>query len=141
MCTEIVNIARDFELLVFAEDVYNLLTYPPAVDEQAEAAIIVPPRRLFAYDRMDDAAYRGNVISNGTFSKIMSPGIRVGWMEVPPRCRRLLNASGLLRSGGGENNYTSGIVTKLLQLNLAQDLLVENRIVYGVSVQRLIPLK
>lgn len=125
---EIVNIAREFELLVFAEDVYNLLTYSMDTDSPAS-----PPQRLFAYDRMDAAEYRGNVISNGTFSKILSPGIRVGWMEVPPNCRRLLNASGLLRSGGASNNYTSGIVTTLLQRNLAQDLFAENLQTYGVS--------
>lgn len=123
VCREIVQIARDFELLVFAEDVYNMLTYTAGH----------PPARLFAYDHRDDPAYRGNVISNGTFSKILSPGIRVGWMEVPPRCMRALNASGVLRSGGAANNYTSGIVTTLLELNLAQDLMRENLQVYGVS--------
>lgn len=111
-----------------------MLTYPQAVAEHVEPVALAPPRRLFAYDRMDEAAYRGNVISNGTFSKILSPGIRVGWMEVPPRCRRLFNASGLLRSGGASNNYTSGIVTTLLQRNLAQDLLADNLQAYGVSV-------
>lgn len=111
-----------------------MLTYPQAVDEHEKPMALAPPERLFAYDRMDEAAYRGNVISNGTFSKILSPGIRVGWMEVPPRCRRLLNASGLLRSGGAANNYTSGIVTTLLQINLAQNLLADNLQAYGVSV-------
>lgn len=74
------NISREFELLVLAEDVYNLLSY-------TEDGI--PPTRLFAYDRMEEPEYRGNVISNGSFSKFLSPGIRVGWMECPPRCIRL----------------------------------------------------
>lgn len=131
VCEELVRIARDAELLVFAEDVYNMLTYPRA-DAAGQLQPVRPPRRLFAYDRMRDADYRGNVISNGTFSKILSPGVRVGWMEVPPRCRRLLNASGILRSGGAANNYTSGIVTMMLQRDLVQQLLAENLQTYAV---------
>lgn len=63
-------------MLVLSEDVYNLLTY------NSES----PPQRLFSMDSMSDVDYKGNVISNGTFSKILAPGIRVGWMECPPRC-------------------------------------------------------
>lgn len=127
VCQEIVNIAREFELLVVAEDVYNMLTY------EADAKTGGAPKRLLAYDRMSDAAYKGNVISNGTFSKILSPGARVGWLEVPPRCMRLLKPSGVMHSGGACNNYTSGIVTSALQLNLVDDILKDNLQVYGVS--------
>lgn len=80
VCREIVKISREFELLVITEDVYNMLTYT----EDG-----VPPTRLFALDRMEDPDYRRNIISNGTFSKILAPGTRVGWMECPPRCVRL----------------------------------------------------
>lgn len=69
-------------MLVLTEDVYNLLTF---TDDG------VPPPRLFAMDRMDDPEYSGNVISNGTFSKILAPGVRVGWMECPPRCVRVFS--------------------------------------------------
>ncbi|PSN57929.1 hypothetical protein C0J52_00267 [Blattella germanica] len=44
-----------------------------------------PPRRLFAYDAMMEGYKGGHVISNGSFSKIMAPGVRVGWLEAPAR--------------------------------------------------------
>lgn len=80
-CQRLITLARNSDILIACDDVYNLLHYTNP--EQA------PPKRLFAYDieglgKID--GWRGNVISNGTFSKILSPGIRLGWMECPPRC-------------------------------------------------------
>ena len=37
-----------------------------------------------------DPDYAANVVSNGTFSKIFSPGIRLGWIEAPYKILRLL---------------------------------------------------
>lgn len=79
-----------------------------------------PPKRLFAYDSFEDENFKGNVISNGTFSKILSPGVRIGWMECAPRIVEAFNNSGVLKSGGAINNYTSGIVCSLIELGLAE---------------------
>lgn len=79
-----------------------------------------PPKRLFSYDSFEDKDFKGNVISNGTFSKILSPGVRIGWMECAPRLVDAFRNSGVLKSGGAINNYTSGIVSSLIELGLAQ---------------------
>lgn len=81
VCRELISIGRESDLLILSEDVYNLLTYTSNT----------PLQRLFSMDSMTDADYKGNVISNGTFSKILAPGIRVGWMECPPRCSSIFN--------------------------------------------------
>lgn len=73
-----------------------------------------------AYDSRTDVDYAGNVISNGTFSKIIGPGVRLGWLEVPLRLKTQLDTSGIIRSGGCFNNYTAGIVASLFDLQLAQ---------------------
>jgi len=68
-----------------------------------------PPKRLLAYDEKSDENYDGGrVISNGTFSKILGPGIRIGWIESGPRVIKLLDSSGVLASGGSVNNVMSG---------------------------------
>ncbi len=113
-CKKVVDIAAKNNLLVVCDDVYNLLRYdavdattttPSSDDDQ-------PPSRLKAVDP------HGLVVSIGTFSKILSPGIRLGWLELPPALVPRFTNSGILLSGGAVNNYMSGIVASLLQLNL-----------------------
>ena len=55
------------------------------------------------------------VISLGSFSKILAPGLRLGWMQAHPEVIKRLTTSGLLDSGGGLNPFTSGIVRELIE--------------------------
>ncbi|XP_005176946.2 uncharacterized protein LOC101898464 [Musca domestica] len=110
VCEALVKLARKYDFLISCDDVYNILCYKGMKVQ----------KRLFAYDAKDDADYKGHVISNGSFSKILGPGVRLGWMEVPRRMKTLLDSSGFINSGGCLNNYTSGIVASLFQLGLAQ---------------------
>ncbi|XP_031838655.2 2-aminoadipate transaminase isoform X1 [Nomia melanderi] len=113
-CKRLVEIARNYSVLVACDDVYNLLYYGNGP----------PPHRLYYYDDPMDSEYKGgNVISNGSFSKILSPAIRCGWMEGPPRLVKILRSSGILRSGGAVNNYMSGVVASLLHLRIEDEYL------------------
>nr|XP_033329689.1 2-aminoadipate transaminase-like [Megalopta genalis]XP_033329690.1 2-aminoadipate transaminase-like [Megalopta genalis] len=113
-CKKLVEIARNYSMLVTCDDVYNLLYYGDGN----------PPRRLYYYDDPEDAEYKGgNIISNGSFSKILSPAIRCGWMECPPRVTKILRSSGILHSGGAVNNYVSGVIASLLHLGTEDEYL------------------
>ena len=84
MSKRLVKIARENSFAVVCDDVYNLLHYETEY----------PPHRLFEYDDPEDSDYHGgNVISNGTFSKILSPAIRVGWLECGPKVAKILKES------------------------------------------------
>lgn len=89
---QLIRLARASDILVACDDVYNLLYYSVGKSEESSGAY--PPKRLFAYDIEDIGTddWQGNVISNGSFSKILSPGIRLGWMECPPRCLEVFRA-------------------------------------------------
>ncbi|XP_058837163.1 uncharacterized protein LOC131693403 [Topomyia yanbarensis] len=117
---QLIRLARFNDILIACDDVYNLLHY--SVDGTGNCVGQQPPKRLFAYDidDMHNDDWMGNVISNGSFSKILSPGVRLGWMECPPRCVEVFRNSGVLKSGGAANNYTGGIVTSMIQLGLAE---------------------
>jgi len=100
--SKLVQLAKQAGLLVFCDDVYNLLPYNDKLE----------------YSRLKSLDTHGSVISNGTFSKILAPGVRLGWLEASPSLVQRLTNSGVLLSGGSQNNYVSGIVTSLLEMGL-----------------------
>ena len=69
----LVEVARERELLVLEDNPYGLLRY------EGEA---LPPLRV-----LDDVY----VMYLGTFSKILSPGIRLGWVVAPPPVLEKIN--------------------------------------------------
>lgn len=80
-----------------------------------------------------DADYQGNVVSNGTFSKIFGPGMRLGWMEVPARVKRCILSTAVAVSGGGFNHCISGVMESVISLGLLTQMLRESRPVYRVG--------
>ena len=106
----------------------------------------------------DDIGYKGNVVSVGTFSKILGPGIRVGWMEAPERVLRAfdnwwvfwlivrfswayqtslllyISLSGMAISGGAFNHMAAGLVAAILQQGSMASHLKELRTTYQVRL-------
>jgi 2-aminoadipate transaminase len=70
----LVEVAHERELLVLEDNPYGLLRYEGA-----------PPPPLYA---LDGGVY---VMYLGTFSKILSPGIRLGWVVAPPPVLEKIN--------------------------------------------------
>lgn len=121
---KVVQIARNFDLLVLCDDVYNLLHFETA-----------PPRRLFDYDSQNDSDYQGHVVSNGTFSKILGPGTRVGWLEIAPRMFHPLEQCGIIQSGGSLNNVMAAEVSAILDLQLLTKHVAYLRVEYEARVK------
>ena len=85
---ELVRLAREFDALVVCDDVYDFLQWSTDTSGREEAMTTAHLPRLVDIDReLDGGAERegrdgfGNACSNGSFSKIAGPGIRVGWVE------------------------------------------------------------
>ena len=96
----IAALAQDAGLTILEDDVYRHLWFdaPPP-----------PP--------LSDLA-PGNVIRLGSFSKLLAPGLRVGWLiassEVVQRCA----GSGLMDSGGSISQFTGHVVAAFMELGL-----------------------
>lgn len=80
----LVRLAREFDALIITDDVYDFLQWsadpkkPLANPDKA----FVP--RLVDVDRYLDGGPIGdfgNTVSNGSFSKLIGPGVRTGWAE------------------------------------------------------------
>jgi DNA-binding transcriptional MocR family regulator len=83
-----VRIAREYDALVVTDDVYDQLQWPADLEsEERTLAKAVIPRLVDVDHSLEGGAERegsdgfGNVVSNGSFSKICGPGVRTGWVE------------------------------------------------------------
>jgi len=112
--TKLVQVLRKHKALAVCDDVYNLVYF---MDDNPPFTTL-SPKRLFAYDKESDPDYQGNVISNGSFSKIMGPGLRLGWIEAPKHLISTFKKSAFLTSGGAFNQYTACVIREAMKLGL-----------------------
>lgn len=79
---ELLDLAREFDVLVISDDVYDFLRWPAQGCLTKASKMTSAPLRIVDLDRATSAEMSwGNSISNGSFSKIIAPGVRVGWAE------------------------------------------------------------
>ena len=96
----IAALAQEAGLTILEDDVYRHLWFdaPPP-----------PPLSDLSPD---------HVIRLGSFSKLLAPGLRVGWLIAPPDVVRRCADSGLLDSGGGSSHFAAHVVAAYMELGL-----------------------
>lgn len=112
----LLELAREFDILLISDDVYDFLGNPG--DHSAllpETDQLLP--RLVALDRAtlptDDET--GHTLSNCSFSKLLGPGIRCGWLEsATSTLITQLGVAGANHSGGAPCQFASAFVHRLL---------------------------
>ena len=77
----------------------------------------------------------GNILSLGTFSKIMAPALRLGWIQGSPKLVERILQSGFVNSGGSINHFTSEIMRHALELGLQQETLEHLRPAYRIRLE------
>ncbi|PSN75219.1 PLP-dependent transferase [Corynespora cassiicola Philippines] len=119
---QLVRLARKFDALVITDDVYDALCW--SIHEHDDISQLGnPPPRLVDIDKVLDHGPKdewGNTISNGSFSKITAPGIRVGWAEGTSSLSLALSQLGSTRPGGCPAQLTASIVHELLSSGTLQ---------------------
>lgn len=105
---------------ILADEVYHLLSYgrqpPPSFGTLAAG---------------------GAVLSLGSFSKILAPGLRLGWIQAAPERLQPLARCGQLDSGGGLNPFTSALVRSAIELGRQEEHLERLKTVYRKRIQAL----
>lgn len=95
----LVALAERHDFLVVADEPYVMLGFHPT-----------PPPCMMAHDEG-----RGRVLSLGTFSKILAPGLRLGWVHAAEPLVERFSQHGALRSGGGLNPVIASIVQGVIE--------------------------
>lgn len=95
---QLVRLAKDHNFLIVADEVYHLLSYTGQ------------PPKSFAFYTEDE-----HILSLGSFSKILAPGLRLGWLQAHPKIIKRFTACGLLDSSGGLNPFTSAMICDVLE--------------------------
>jgi DNA-binding transcriptional MocR family regulator len=101
----LVELAEQHDFLILADEVYQLLTF--------DGAAPAPFGRF---------AKGAHVCALGSFSKILAPGLRMGWIHADGELIRRIVLSGFLDSGGGLAPFSSA----LLQTAVADGSLLEH---------------
>jgi len=114
----LVALSRTHDFIIAADEVYQMLFYgdppPPALGTCTE---------------------QGNVLSLGSFSKILAPAMRLGWIQTDAGHMQTLVASGTVNSGGSFNQYTSHIVRQAIDEGLLADSMLHLRAQLGARVR------
>lgn len=97
----LVALARRYGFLVAADEVYQLLNFPGAAE-------VVP---LFYHD--DPRQPR--VLSIGTLSKLVGPGLKVGWLQAHPSLLEPIGRLGHNWAGGNAVPFSSGALTQFVR--------------------------
>jgi len=95
----LVALAREHGLLILEDDTYRELWYE-----------VPSPRSL------QSLAGPGAVVRLGSFSKLLAPGLRLGWLIAAPEMVQRCAGSGLLDSGGGVSHFSAHVVAAYLGL-------------------------
>ncbi|KAF3064302.1 hypothetical protein GL218_02739 [Daldinia childiae] len=111
--TALVELARQYDILLIADDVYDFLAWP-ADDSISHGGLEFPPRLVDVDRQMAGSSEWGNTVSNGSFSKLAAPGLRVGWCEAMPNFIQGLSTVGATMSGGCQAQYTSFLIDDML---------------------------
>jgi 2-aminoadipate transaminase len=110
----LVALARRAELLVLEDDVCHALWFDAP-----------PPPPLYSL------APAGPIVRLGSFSKVLAPGLRLGWLSASPEFVQRCARSGMLDSGGGVSHFAAHVVAEFIELGLLDDHLERLRGAYG----------
>eukprot|EP01064_Diplonema_japonicum_P022276 TRINITY_DN3199_c0_g1_i1.p1 TRINITY_DN3199_c0_g1~~TRINITY_DN3199_c0_g1_i1.p1 ORF type:complete len:437 (+),score=49.07 TRINITY_DN3199_c0_g1_i1:68-1312(+) len=99
---EIINACRRKNIKLVADEVYHCL-------EWGRNGVGVTPMACLK-------GSCGVVISISSFTKILAPGLRVGWVQAGKEIIEMLEkTSGLIQSGGGLSQFTAHLVAKTIK--------------------------
>ncbi|KAL6915883.1 hypothetical protein FSHL1_007332 [Fusarium sambucinum] len=129
----LVRLARKYDALIICDDVYDFLQWridsdpsqvSARVSDHDHPEMLLP--RLCDIDLAmgqagNDPQGFGHAVSNGSFSKLVGPGMRTGWLEGSPAFAYGLAQTGATKSGGSPSQFCASLMADLLQTGALQE--------------------
>ncbi len=109
----LIALAGELDFIIVEDDVYRELAY------EGEA-----PPALWALDR------EAPIVRLGSFSKSLTPGLRVGWVNAAPDLLARIDAAAVLDSGGNPAQFAACLVARVLLDGGYDDHVERLRVVY-----------
>jgi DNA-binding transcriptional MocR family regulator len=104
---QLVRLARRYNALIISDDVYDFLNWgsTPSLPRLADIDAVLDggPSTPF-----------GNTVSNGSFSKLLGPGLRTGWAEGTAAFIHGLSLCGSSTSGGPPSQLSSWLAAEAI---------------------------
>lgn len=118
----LVRLARAHDALIISDDVYDFLQWHIWVYKPGGRVPLVKPLPRFSDidatlgpSAHDPPGRRfGHAVSNGSFSKLIGPGVRTGWAHASVDFVAGLAHTGSTRSGGAPSQLAAAMVHQLL---------------------------
>ncbi|KAK4140841.1 pyridoxal phosphate-dependent transferase [Dichotomopilus funicola] len=133
---QLVRLARHHDALIISDDVYDLLQWPvtdsPSTSTSPQTTSLPPLLPLLS--QIDNAlgpslhdppnstpsdAFKpkhfSHAISNASFSKLVGPGIRTGWIHGSAAFATGFATTGTNRSGGAASQFAAAVVWQMLR--------------------------
>ncbi|KAK0645497.1 pyridoxal phosphate-dependent transferase, partial [Cercophora newfieldiana] len=117
----LVEVARRYDALVVTDDVYDFLQWGVGAAGEGDGKLPEVLPRLsdvdIAMGRSEydpEGKHFGHAISNGSFSKLVGPGVRTGWVHGTEDFAKGLSQTGATRSGGAPSQLCAAMVTELV---------------------------
>lgn len=111
---KLLYLARKYDMLLITDEVYDFLDYT-AQDTTSEKRVPIPRLVDLDLDTLKPG-YRGNTVSNMSFSKYLGPGLRIGTVQTPSQALTdQWSAGGANHSGGMMAQHTSYVIDRMLR--------------------------
>jgi 2-aminoadipate transaminase len=126
---QLVQLSLKYHFLILADEVYHFLDYEKKEQNgkiHNDEKLVEHPKSFAAYHAA------GTVIALHSFSKILTPSLRLGFAVASHEHVDAMGGHGLIHSGGGANPFISGIVDRILVKGLLKKFIDETLCVeYG----------
>ena len=123
---QLVQLSLKYNFLIVADEVYHFLDYEKKETTQNHDTLTEHPKSFAAYHAA------GTVIALHSFSKVLTPALRLGFACASHEHVIAMGRYGLIQSGGGANPFISGIVDQIVKKGLLEKFINEKLCVeYG----------